>query len=117
MIPASRVAAKTLAFGEFMIFQLSNGIIRGSIRSIVDVYSSAEVKHCFVRKKNELHEVRRLFNFVKNCLSYFADLVDVCWLQLVDNSRLLINLNIKNDRLKVFSSYFLELKQIGTKAS
>ena len=33
------------------------------MRRIVDVYSSIEVKHYFIRKQDELHEVGRLFYF------------------------------------------------------
>ena len=69
---------------------ISKFVIHRPMRSIVDVYFSIEGKHRYVKKQNELREVGRRFNFVKNYFGEFLFLGGVCWFPLDDNFRMVI---------------------------
>ena len=63
------------------------------------------MKHCFVRQQHKLHKVGRLFNLVKNCLLKFVSLGDACWLQLLDNLRMVTIQQIKHQEQNDISKH------------
>ena len=67
-----------------MTAQLANGDYSQTDEKHCGRYSFIEVKQC-IRNQHELYKLKRLLNFVKNCLGKFGSLDYVCCFQQGDN--------------------------------